>query len=382
MSHPIIAPPATLALLGGGQLGRFFVHAAHELGYKVIVLDPDTDAPAGKIADGHIIANYDDQAALTQLSQQCLAATTEFENVPAAVLEQLAQTMPVSPSADAVSIAQDRIREKAFLHDNGFNTAPFIAVENENDLDAASDDLFPAILKTARFGYDGKGQARVTTIDEAKAAYREFNIPCVLERMLPLDLEVSVVLARSTNGQCSCFPLAENEHRNGILDVTVVPARTTPRLQQQAEQMASNLAEKLGYVGVLTVEFFISDSQLLINEIAPRPHNSGHYTVDGCVTSQYEQQLRALCGLPLGSAALHSDSVMVNLLGDLWFQDSDKSCEPNWQLLHQIPNLKLHLYGKTSARRGRKMGHFTVIGDNAKATVTTAMAARKTIGIK
>jgi len=382
MSHPVIAPPATLALLGGGQLGRFFVHAAHELGYKVIVLDPDTDAPAGKIADGHIVASYDDQAALAQLSQQCAAATTEFENVPAAVLEQLAQTMPVSPSAEAVSIAQDRIREKAFLRDNDFNTAPFIPVENECDLDGANDELFPAILKTARFGYDGKGQARVSSIEEAKAAYRNFNIPCVLERMLPLDLEVSVVLARSTDGQCSCFPLAENDHSNGILDTTVVPARTTSVLQQQAEQMASALATRLGYVGVLTVEFFISNGQLLINEIAPRPHNSGHYTIDGCVTSQYEQQLRALCGLPLGAATLHSHSVMVNLLGDLWFQQGHESYEPSWLRLNQIPNLKLHLYGKASARPGRKMGHFTVIDQDTDTAVTTAMNARKVIGIQ
>lgn len=382
MTPPLIAPPATLALLGGGQLGRFFVHAAHELGYKVIVLDPDTDAPAGKIADGHIVANYDDQAALTQLSQQCAAATTEFENVPSAVLEQLAQTMPVSPSADAVSIAQDRIREKTFLRDNGFNTARFIPLENESDLDGASNELFPAILKTARYGYDGKGQAQVSSIEEARVAYRNFNIPCVLERMLPLDLEVSVVLARSADGQCCCFPLAENDHRNGILDVTIVPARTTPALQQQAEQMASDLASLLGYVGVLTVEFFISEGQLLINEIAPRPHNSGHYTLDGCVTSQYEQQLRTLCRLPLGAATLHSQSVMVNLLGDLWFQQGDDRCEPNWLLLNQIPDLKLHLYGKTSARPGRKMGHFTVINQDAETAVTTAMAARKAIGIQ
>jgi len=382
MSQPVIAPPATLALLGGGQLGRFFVHAAHELGYKVIVLDPDADAPAGKIADGHIVAHYDDQTALAQLSQQCAAATTEFENVPAAVLEQLAQTMPVSPSADAVSIAQDRIQEKAFLRDHGFNTAPFIALENERDLDNATDKLFPAILKTARFGYDGKGQARVSSIEEAKAAYRNFNTPCVLERMLPLDLEVSVVLARSADGQCRCFPLAENDHRNGILDVTVVPARTTPALQQQAEQMATELASKLGYIGVLTVEFFISDGQLLINEIAPRPHNSGHYTVDGCITSQYEQQLRALCGLPLGAATLHSHSVMVNLLGDLWFQQGAESCEPNWLLLNQIPNLKLHIYGKAAARPGRKMGHFTVLDQDSDAAITSAIAARKEIGIQ
>ncbi len=383
MSHPIITPPATLALLGGGQLGRFFVQAAHELGYRVIVLDPDPDAPAGKIADGHIIAEYDNQVALTQLSQQCAAATIEFENVPAAVLKQLAQTMPVSPCANAISIAQDRIREKGFLRDNGFTTAPFIAVESKADLDHASADLFPAILKTACFGYDGKGQARVASINDAKTAQREFGIPCILEKMLPLDLEVSVVLARSTDGECICFPLAENSHSHGILDITIVPARTTPALQQQAEQMASALADKLSYVGVLAVEFFISDGELLINEIAPRPHNSGHYTVDGCITSQYEQQLRTLCGLPLGSAQLHSNSVMVNLLGDLWFPaDSHESIEPNWQLLYQIPNLKLHLYGKTSARPGRKMGHFTVIDSTPEAALTTAMEARKAIGIR
>jgi len=381
MTAAVIRAPATLALLGGGQLGRFFVRVAHELGYRVIVLDPDPDAPAGKIADGHLIANYDDPQALTQLTQQCAAATTEFENVPAAMLEQLAQTMPVSPSADAVSITQDRIREKSFLRDNGFNTAPFIVVEKEADLNHASDDLFPAILKTARLGYDGKGQARVTTIDEAKEAFKQLNVPCVLEQMLSLDLEVSVVLARGADGECSCFPLAENSHSHGILDVTVVPARTSSELQQQAETMASALAAKLDYVGVLAVEFFISDDKLLINEIAPRPHNSGHYTVDGCVTSQYEQQLRTLCGLPLGAASPHSNSVMVNLLGDLWFQQSDESVEPDWQLLNQIPTLKLHLYGKTAARPGRKMGHFTVIDQNAETAVTTAMAARKAIGI-
>ncbi len=383
MSLSIIKAPATLALLGGGQLGRFFVHAASELGYKVIVLDPDPDAPAGQIAASHIVANYDDPKALAQLAQQCTAATTEFENVPAAVLEQLALTMPVAPAATAVSITQDRIREKNFLRSNGFNTAPFIAVEKTDDLNHATDELFPALLKTARFGYDGKGQVQVTSIDEAKTAQREFGTPCVLEKMLPLELEVSVVLARSATGECSCFPLAENSHHNGVLDITVVPARTSPELQQQAEKMARELASKLSYVGVLTIEFFISDGQLLINEIAPRPHNSGHYTVDGCVTSQYEQQLRALCGLPLGAASLHSSAVMVNLLGDQWFDDSsEESREPDWPLLHQIPNLKLHLYGKRSPRRGRKMGHFTVIDQDGTAAFATAMAARKAIGIQ
>jgi len=382
MKRAVIAPPATLALLGGGQLGRFFIQAAHELGYRVIVLDPDPDAPAGKLADGHIVANYDNQAALSQLTQQCAAATTEFENVPAAVLAQLAQTMPVSPSAEAVSIAQDRIREKNFLKDHGFSTAPFIAVENEADLDNASDHLFPAILKTARFGYDGKGQARVNSIDEAKAAQRDFNTPCVLEKMMPLNLEVSVVLARSADGECRCFPLAENGHRNGVLDITIVPARTTLALQQQAEEIASELASQLDYIGVLTVEFFISDGQLLINEIAPRPHNSGHYTIDSNITSQYEQQLRALCHLPLGSAQSHSSSVMVNLLGDLWYPlGTHHSIEPEWTVLHKIPNLKLHLYGKTVPRQGRKMGHFTILDDDIDTAITTAMAARKAIGI-
>ncbi|MDZ4324767.1 MAG: 5-(carboxyamino)imidazole ribonucleotide synthase, partial [Pseudomonas sp.] len=342
-----IPAPATLAMLGGGQLGRFFVTAAHELGYKVIVLDPDADAPAGLIADDHIIAAYDDPAALEQLANRCAAATTEFENVPAAALEKLAEKIPVHPSAEAVAIAQNRIAEKTFLGNNGFATAPFMVIEKAPDLAKVSDEMFPAILKIARFGYDGKGQARVKNISEAQQAFTEFNAPCVLEKMVKLDLEVSVVLARNSSGECQSFTLTENQHSHGILDISIAPARTSATLLAKAEEMAKQVAQHLNYVGVLAVEFFIVNGELLINEVAPRPHNSGHYTLDGCVTHQFEQQVRALCNLPLGTPRLHSASVMVNLLGDLWFQEnSDESREPDWAKLNNIPNLKLHLYGK------------------------------------
>lgn len=370
-------------MLGGGQLGRFFVSAAHELGYKVIVLDPDANAPAGLIADDHIVAAYDDPAALQQLTSRCAAATTEFENVPAAALQTLAEKIPVHPSADAVSIAQNRVAEKRFLRNNGFATAPFLVVEKSEDLAKADDEMFPAILKIARLGYDGKGQARVKNIAEAKHAFADFNAPCVLEKMVKLDLEVSVVLARNSSGECQSFTLAENQHSNGILDVSIAPARTSAELLSKAESMAKQVAQHLNYVGVLAVEFFIVNGELLVNEMAPRPHNSGHYTLDGCVTNQFEQQVRAMCNLPLGTPRLHSTSVMVNLLGDLWFQEnSEESREPDWAILNSIPNLKLHLYGKQSARPGRKMGHFTVVDSDAKKAVKTALAARKAIGIR
>ncbi len=350
------------------------------------MLDPDPDAPAGLIADDHIVAAYDDPAALEQLANRCAAATTEFENVPAAALQKLAEKIPVHPSAEAVAIAQNRVTEKRFLGNSGFATAPFLVIETAADLAKAPDQLtemFPAILKIARFGYDGKGQARVKNIAEAQQAFAEFNAPCVLEKMLTLELEVSVVLARNSSGECQSFTLTENLHSHGILDVSIAPARTSAALLTKAEEMAKQVAEHLNYVGVLAVEFFICDGELLINEIAPRPHNSGHYTLDGCVTHQFEQQVRALCNLPLGSSRLHSASVMVNLLGDLWFQNnSDESREPDWAKLNKIPNLKLHLYGKQSARPGRKMGHFTVIDSDANKAVATALAAREAIGVR
>lgn len=379
----MILAPAMLGLLGGGQLGRFFVMAAHELGYRVTVLDPDPQSPAGRIADLHLVAAFDDADALNRLAESCAAVTTEFENVPAGSLAYLSKFIPVRPSADAVAVCQNRSAEKAFLKQHGFPHAPYADVRSEDDLARANAGLFPGILKVARFGYDGKGQVRVASRDEALLAWRQLkNEPCVLEKRLSLDYEVSVVLSRDEAGRVKCFPVAENSHRHGILDVSIVPARTSGCLAGNAEEIAEGIAGKLGYVGTLAVEFFIVRGQLHVNEIAPRPHNSGHYTIDACVTNQFEQQVRALTGLPLGEARAHSAAVMVNLLGDLWYlRDPQHSHEPDWARLLAIPNLKLHLYGKHHARPGRKMGHFTVLGTDGEQVQESALAARRLIGI-
>ena len=382
----MILPPATLGMLGGGQLGRFFVAAAHEMGYKVWVLDPDPHSPAGLIADRHLQAGYDDFAALDQLAEACAAVTTEFENVPAATLDYLAKFVPVRPGAAAVAVCQNRIAEKSFLRDNGLPHGPFAVIQAEADIAAADAGLYPAILKVARFGYDGKGQARVANAAEALAAFRQFKgEPCVLERMLSLDYEVSVVLARDENGKVKCFPTVENQHSRGILDVSIAPARTSACQRDSAQEYAERIAERLGFIGTLAVEFFVSRGELYVNEMAPRPHNSGHHTIDACVTSQYEQQVRALCGLPLGEVRQHSASVMVNLLGELWYEGGSpqgRYREPDWALLHAVPGLRLHLYAKHHARHGRKMGHFTVIGDAPAEVLAKAMAARAAIGIR
>ena len=386
----MILPPATLGMLGGGQLGRFFVSAAHEMGYKVWVLDPDPHSPAGLIADRHLVAAYDDYLALDTLGSECAAVTTEFENVPADTLDYLTKFIPVHPAASAVAVCQNRIAEKTFLADNGLPHGPFAVIRSEDDVRTANAGLFPAILKVARFGYDGKGQARVADRDEAVAAFQHFKgEPCVLEKMLALDYEVSVVLARDEAGTVRAFPAGENRHRNGILDVTIAPARASVCLregtQMSAQEVAERIAEKLGYVGTLGVEFFVCGGELVVNEMAPRPHNSGHHTIDACDASQYEQQVRALCGLPLATPRQHSAAVMVNLLGELWYEDGKGHGtyrEPDWSLLHAVPGLRLHLYGKHHARPGRKMGHFVVTGDDADAVLERALAARAAIGIR
>ncbi|SNR64721.1 5-(carboxyamino)imidazole ribonucleotide synthase [Methylobacillus rhizosphaerae] len=373
-----ILPPAMLGMLGGGQLGRFFVIAAHEMGYKVAVLDPDRNSPAGKIADVHLCAAYDDEAALRSMAEQCAAITTEFENVPAATLEFLAQHRTVRPAASAVAIAQNRVAEKNFFRDAGLPVAPYAVIQQAADIPGADSGLYPAILKVARFGYDGKGQARVANVEEARAAFEKFGAEiCVLERMLKLDYEVSLVLARDADGQVAAFPVAENAHLNGILDVSIAPARGDETIREQARALAVEVAKKLNYVGVLGVEFFVSEGQLLVNEMAPRPHNSGHYTIDACVTNQFEQQVRALAGLPLGDARQHSPAVMVNLLGDIW----KNGAEPAWDIAFAEPGLKMHLYGKHEARPGRKMGHFTVIGERAEAVLSEAMQVRDQLGV-
>ena len=381
----MILPPATLGVLGGGQLGRYFVMAARKLGYRVLVLDPDSYSVAGRIADEHIVAAYDDRVALDRMAESCAAITMEFESVPADSLAYLAKFVPVRPSAEVVAICQNRSAEKVFLKLCGFSHAPYADICNEDDIKNASANLFPGILKVSRFGYDGKGQARVKGRDDALAAFAQFkNASCVLEQMLALEHEVSVVLTRDENGKTECFSTTQNHHCHGVLDYSIVPARDiSDHLAAKAKGIAEDIAARMSFIGTLGVEFFVMDGVLYVNEIAPRPHNSGHYTLDACVTNQFEQQVRVLCGLPLGDARSHSAAVMVNLLGDLWYSDDfDNAREPDWHKLLEIPNLKLHLYGKHYARPGRKMGHFTVLGEYPEKVRETAMAARAAIGIR
>ncbi len=371
----MILPPSTLGILGGGQLGRMFAVAARTMGYRVMVLDPDPESPAGAMADVHLCADYRDSAALERMGRACAAVTTEFENVPADSLEFLAQFCPVRPGAAAVAIAQDRHDEKTFLRSHGFATAPFATVEKHGDLAAAFQSIgSPALLKTARMGYDGKGQARVNSLAELEAAFEQMGaVTCVLEAWLPLQTEISVVVARGADGQTAAFPAAENRHSGGILDVSIVPASVSAELAAQALETAQAIATALDYCGVLAVEFFVlGDGRMVINEMAPRPHNSGHYTLDACLTSQFEQQVRALAGLPLGAPDLLRPVAMVNLLGDLW-RDGQ---EPPWDVVLSQPRAKLHLYGKQGARPGRKMGHFNVLAESADDALKTALELR------
>ncbi|TXG78476.1 MAG: 5-(carboxyamino)imidazole ribonucleotide synthase [Rhodocyclaceae bacterium] len=383
----MILPPATLGMLGGGQLGRFFVAAAHELGYRVWVLDPDPHSPAGRIADRQLVGAYDDYRALDELAASCAAVSTEFENVPAGTLDYLSKFLVVHPSAAAVSVCQNRIAEKDFLRRHAMPLGKHLAVHGEQELRAADSRLFPGVLKVARLGYDGKGQRVVDGRDDAVVAYQQFKgEPCVLERKLDLEQELSVVLARDEGGDVACFPVVENSHRQGILDVSTVPAKVPAALRERAAELAAGIARQLAYVGTLAVEFFVVGGDLLINEIAPRPHNSGHYTLDACAGNQFEQQVRALCGLPLAETDAHSAATMVNLLGDLWYDNRPDGYshyrEPDWSRLLSVRGLKLHLYGKHHARPGRKMGHFTVVDQEAQRAWETAMAARAAIGIQ
>jgi len=370
----MVLPGSTLGMLGGGQLGRMFTIAARSMGYEVIVLDPDPESPAGKLATDHVCAEYTDQTALDYISRTCDVVTTEFENVPASTLEALANSCPVRPGAQSVLITQDRIHEKTFLRDNGFPTAPFVTIKSESDLEPGLQSVkTPAILKISRFGYDGKGQYAVGSPSDLNNAWQALQgNESVLEQRVPLDMEVSVVLARGTDGQSVTYPVAENIHQNGILDVSMVPARINSSVSEQVNEMAIRIASELDYIGVMAVEFFISNGQLLVNEIAPRPHNSGHYTLDASVTSQFEQQVRAVCGLPLGDTHLLSPVVMVNLIGDLWQENKP----PAWEALLSHVNAKLHLYGKREARPGRKMGHYNVLAPELESAYNLATAIK------
>ena len=371
-------PGSTIGMLGGGQLGRMFTIAARSMGYEVIVLDPDVDSPAGKLATDHVCADYSDQTALNYMAKTCDVITTEFENVPASTLEALASSCPVRPGAHAVTITQDRVHEKSFLRDNGFPTAPFAVIRNESVLaDGFKTINSPAILKVSRFGYDGKGQYAIDSDSDLKSAWQALQgNESVLEQRVPLDLEVSVVLARGIDGQTITYPIAENIHQNGILDISMVPARIDQNLSNQVVTTATQIASALEYIGVMAVEFFISEGKLLVNEIAPRPHNSGHYTLDATVTSQFEQQVRAICGLTLGDTRLMSPVVMVNLLGDLWTDGNP----PAWDTLLSHANAKLHLYGKREARPGRKMGHYNVLASKLERALSLATDIKRQLG--
>lgn len=363
-----IVPPATIGMLGGGQLGRYALVAARLMGYRTMVLEPDPNAPAGSVADVHLVAAYDDEEALRRLGDECSVVTTEFENPPAASLDTLARRTLVAPSPRAVSIAQDRIREKSFLVDAGIPVGRYAIVDDDSD---DPDVEYPAILKTARLGYDGKGQRMVADASEMRAAWRLFGaVPCVLEEVLDLRAEVSVVVARSASGAFASYPVAENVHVDGVLDLTLVPAAISPRLADRAVGLGLAIADALDYVGVLAVEFFVIGDDLLVNELAPRPHNSGHWTLDVAQTSQFEQQIRAVCGLTLGDTSMsHPGAAMVNLLGDLWADG-----EPDWASALQSGRAALHLYGKTAARPGRKMGHLTTWGPRGQAELTATGA--------
>ena len=381
---PGAAGEVTLGVVGGGQLGRMFVQAAQAMGYFTAVLDPDPSSPAGRISHHHVHADYMDADGLSRLGNLCQAITTEFENVPAAALTLLASFGPVAPAASAVAIAQDRAAEKAHFGRCGVPCAPYAVIETAEQLAAVPDTLLPGILKTTRMGYDGKGQVRVRTRAELAAAWADLHqVPCVLEKMLPLAAECSVIVARGRDGTTVHFPPQRNLHRDGILAVTEVYAQNLPDAAiQQAVGAAKSIANGLDYVGVLCVEFFLlEDGALVVNEIAPRPHNSGHYTQNACDVSQFELQVRAMAGLPLLQPRQHSPATMLNLLGDLWLRQG-QVVTPAWDAVLALPGTHLHLYGKLQPKAGRKMGHLNITGATPEAVRAVALQAAALLGIE
>ncbi|WP_326540167.1 5-(carboxyamino)imidazole ribonucleotide synthase [Pseudorhodoferax sp.] len=385
-----LARVRTVGVLGGGQLGRMFVHAAQRGGLGVVVLDPDASGPAARAADQVLCAAYDDPVALASLAAACVAVTTEFENVPAASLQALARLVgpaAVSPGAEAVRICQHRALEKAHFQRSGVACAPFAVIESEAQLQAAltQSGLLPGILKTSQLGYDGKGQVRVADADALVAAWHRLGRrPCVLEALVPIRFELSVLVARGGDGAAVHLPVQQNLHRDGILAVTRVPAPDADAAtRERVVAMALQLAETMAYVGVLCVEFFVlDDGRVLANEMAPRPHNSGHYSIDACDVSQFELQLRTLLGQPLVAPRLHSPAVMLNLLGDLWFDGSAAAPrEPDWAAVQALPGVHLHLYGKAEARPGRKMGHLTVTAATAAEALAVARQVAGRLGL-
>ena len=384
--------PATLGVMGGGQLGRMFVHAAQRLGYFTAVLDPDADSPAGRVSHHHIQTGYSDAAGLAQLASLCAAVTTEFENVPAEALQALAASRPVAPGAAAVAIAQNRIEEKALFSASagvaGVGCAPYAVISTAEQLRAVSADLLPGILKTARLGYDGTGQRRISNRAELALAWAALkSVPCVLEKLLPLKAECSVIVARGWGGEMVGFAPQYNVHVDGVLALTAAYESNMPlALAQRARAATESIANHIGYVGVLCVEFFViddgsADGALVVNEMAPRPHNSGHYTIDACDVSQFDLQVYAMAGLPLPVPRQHSPAIMLNLLGDVWLDAAGQARAPDWQAVLALPGTHLHLYGKREARHGRKMGHLTITGPDVASVRAVARQATQLLGL-
>jgi 5-(carboxyamino)imidazole ribonucleotide synthase len=371
----VIAPGSALGVLGGGQLGRMFAIAARRMGYRVHTFSPEEDTPTGQVADLEVVADYEDLDALRAFARQCDVVTFEFENVPIDAIDAIEEIAPVRPCGVALHTAQQRAREKQFLADRGFPTAPFGRAASLDELwDAVTRVGTPAVIKTAAFGYDGKGQHKVTTPADVEHVWTAIgHQEAVVEKFVSLQTEISVIGVRGVDGEIAQYQPFENRHRDHILDVTTVPAAISPALAVRAAEVTRAILEQLQYVGVLCVEFFVdTDGQLLVNELAPRPHNSGHLTFDAAVTSQFEQQVRAICALPLGSTRLlGTAAAMANLLGELW-----EHGEPNWAAASRFDEVKLHLYGKTNPRHGRKMGHMTAIGRTVDEALDRVISAR------
>ncbi len=372
---PAILPPAAIGVLGSGQLGRMFAIAARQMGYRVHTFSPDNDTPTGQVADIEIVASYDDLDAVRRFAADVSVVTFEFENVPAVTAEAAAEMALVRPAGEILHISQHRLREKTYLVEHGLPVAPFKAVRSQKELAAALEQLgYPAVLKTAGFGYDGKGQAKIEQASDAATAWQQdAQHERVLEGFIDFDREVSVVAARGSDGAFAHWGVIENSHAHHILDISISPARVPAAVAARAIEIAKQVLDTLDVVGVMCVEFFLTRSgELLINELAPRPHNSGHLTIDAHLTSQFEQQLRCVCGLPLGSTEQLRPAAMANLMGDLW-----NAGEPNWQAACALPGVKLHLYGKLEPRPGRKMGHLTALADTIEAAEAQVRDARR-----
>jgi 5-(carboxyamino)imidazole ribonucleotide synthase len=372
-----ILPNSTIGVFGSGQLGRMFAIEARKMGYRVHTFSPDTDTPTGQVADFETSADYEDLDEVKNFAQSVDVVTFEFENVPSQTVETAAQFVAVHPQGEILHTTQNRLREKTFLSQNGFPHAPFRHLKTLADLQKSVAEIgVPCVLKTAGFGYDGKGQQKIKSVDEIELAFANLRgSEAVLEGFIEFEKEVSVVCARDQKGHFAHYGVIENSHENHILDVSWAPAMVSEKVFNEAVEIARSVAETFGYVGALCVEFFLTkDEKLLINELAPRPHNSGHLTFDACVTSQFEQQLRAVCGLPLGSTAFYKPCAMGNLLGDIW-----QNGEPDWPNALQFANVKLHLYGKSEARIGRKMGHLTALAEKVKDAIKTVKDARNAL---